>query len=158
MKENVFDVLLYVFENYMDTDQPIYPDRDELELELQEAGFTRNEVEKALKWLDGLDEVRNQPLDQWHPQSSIRIYTPAESKKINTECRGFLHFLESIGVVDQTVREWVIDRAMALDTQDFDLEQMKWIVLMVLFSQPGQEAALAWMEDLIYEEQQGTLH
>ncbi|MCL5801504.1 MAG: DUF494 domain-containing protein, partial [Gammaproteobacteria bacterium] len=32
------------------------------------------------------------------------------------------------------------------------------VVLMVLFNQPGQEAAVAWMEDLVYEEMTGTMH
>jgi Smg protein len=39
-----------------------------------------------------------------------------------------------------------------------DLEQMKWIILMVLFNQPGQEQAYAWMEDLVFNETQGALN
>ena len=39
-----------------------------------------------------------------------------------------------------------------------DLEQLKWIILMVLFNQPGQEAAYAWMEDLVFEDTPGRLH
>jgi len=30
--------------------------------------------------------------------------------------------------------------------------------LMVLFNQPGQEAAFAWMEDLVFDEAIGHLH
>ena len=40
---------------------------------------------------------------------------------------------------------------MALDTGDFDISQLKWVVLMVLFNQPGAEAAYAWMEDLVFD-------
>jgi len=32
------------------------------------------------------------------------------------------------------------------------------VVLMVLFSQPGQELAYARMEDLVFEEQSGLAH
>ena len=39
----------------------------------------------------------------------------------------------------------------ALDTEELNLEQVKWVVLMVLSCQPGQEAACARMEDLLYE-------
>ena len=35
-------------------------------------------------------------------------------------------------------------------TPDIDVEQVKWVVLMVLFSQPGQEVAFSRMEDLVY--------
>ena len=41
---------------------------------------------------------------------------------------------------------------------EIDLEQLKWVVLMVLFNQPGREAAFAWMEDLVFEETTGMLH
>jgi Smg protein len=47
---------------------------------------------------------------------------------------------------------------MALDADDMDIEQLKWIVLMVLFNEPGQEAAYAWMEDLVFDNVAGTLH
>ena len=46
---------------------------------------------------------------------------------------------------------------MALDSVDIDVEQVKWVVLMVLFSQPGQEDAFARMEDLVFEDV-GAVH
>jgi Smg protein len=47
---------------------------------------------------------------------------------------------------------------MALDGDDIDLEKLKWVVLMVLFSQPGQETAFARMEDLVFDERPGAVH
>ena len=47
--------------------------------------------------------------------------------------------------------EILVDRLLALESADIDVEQIKWVVLMVLFNQPGQEDAYAWMEDLVYE-------
>ena len=35
---------------------------------------------------------------------------------------------------------------------------IKWVVLMVLFSQPGQETAFSRMEDLVFEDRSGALH
>ncbi|MEZ5671400.1 MAG: DUF494 family protein [Thiotrichaceae bacterium] len=68
-------------------------------------------------------------------------------------------FLEQANILDPQTRELVIDRVMALDTEEFTLEQLKWVVLMVLFNQPGQESSLAWMEDLVYDEvMQGKFH
>ena len=45
----------------------------------------------------------------------------------------------------------MIERLLALDTEELGLEQVRWVVLMVLSSQPGQEAACARMEDLVYD-------
>jgi len=47
---------------------------------------------------------------------------------------------------------------MALDALDIEVEQVKWVVLMVLFSQPGQENAFARMEDLVFDEVSDALH
>ena len=36
--------------------------------------------------------------------------------------------------------------------EEIDLDQLKWVVLMVLFNQPGRESAYAWMEDLVIDQ------
>ena len=38
------------------------------------------------------------------------------------------------------------------------LEDIKWVVLMVLFNQPGQEANVAWMEDMMFDSDQEYRH
>lgn len=159
MKENILDVLMYLFENYMDNEVEQNPDQETLKLELVEAGFCQTEINKAFIWLEGLAELQeNLPPQTLGSSQSIRIFTDQENVKLSTECRGFMLFLEQIGVLDQANRELVIDRVMALETEDFDLEQLKWVVLMVLFNQPGQEAAFVWVEDMVYEETAGSLH
>ena len=61
-------------------------------------------------------------------------------------------------MLDSITRELVIDRVMALDTETIDLEQLKWVVLMVLFNQPGKEPLYGWMEDFVFDGQAGLLH
>ena len=60
--------------------------------------------------------------------------------------------------VDAEQRELVIDRAMALDQDEIDLDDLKWVVLMVLFNQPGSEAAFAWMESQIFANDPEPVH
>jgi Smg protein len=159
MKQDVFDILLYLFENYMYEENELEHDRDSLQLELQDAGFRRNEISKAFEWLEGLGTIdydgASPPLGS---QQSFRIFSDDEMAKLDSECRGFLLFLEQMGVLDHATREMVIDRVMALDSEEVELEQLKWVILMVLFNQPGQEAAVAWMEDLVLDEMVGQLH
>jgi Smg protein len=50
--------------------------------------------------------------------------------------------LERARVLSSAQREIVIERMLALDTDEPDTEQLKWVVLMVLSSQPGQELAV----------------
>jgi Smg protein len=55
-------------------------------------------------------------------------------------------------------RELVIDRLLALDHDEIDVEQAKWVVMMVLFSQPGQQEAYAKMEDLVFADDSAWVH
>ena len=159
MKENVLDVLMYLFENYLyDEEMELEPDEDSLRTELSAAGFHNAEIDKAFAWLEGLVSLQENIGDEPLHHHSLRVFTDAETEKLDAETRGFLLFLEQVGVLDQASREMVIDRVMALDPDVVDLEQLKWVVLMVLFNLPGQEAAFAWMEDLVFNEMAGSLH
>lgn len=158
-KENVFDVLMYLFENYMDEGPEFQPDQGALTHELSLAGFHKGEISKAFLWLEGLSDQRDRPERKPVANSqSLRQFGDAELVRLNAECRGFLLFMEQCGVLDATTREIVIDRAMALDLEELALEQLKWIILMVLFNQPGHEHAYALLEDLVFDEMQGHLH
>jgi Smg protein len=159
MKENVFDVLMYLFENYVDEGPEFDPDQEALSAELAEAGFARGEIRKAFSWLEELSALRTQqpePLAAASP--AVRHYTPRERDRLNPECRGFLHVMETTGVLTPLTREIVIDRVMALEAEDIDLEQLKWVTRMVLFNQPGHEAAYDILESLVFEDLPGQLH
>jgi Smg protein len=47
---------------------------------------------------------------------------------------------------------------MALDAEEVDLNDLKWVILMVLFSQPGQEAACAFLESDLLESEGEALN
>ncbi len=138
MKENVLDVLMYLFENYMSDDIEFDTDEESLRVELQEAGFQSIEISKAFEWLEGLVALQDFP--EKLPlvnTSSLRVYTAEEADKLDLDARGFLMFLEQTGVLDHNTREMVIDRVMALDEDEIDIEQLKWVTLMVLFHGGG---------------------
>ncbi len=159
MKESVLDILIYLFENYMDTaeDQP-QPDRERLRDELERAGFDENAVVRALAWMDGLGAARHHGSVPCAATRAVRVFSSHEQARLDTECRGLLLHLEHIGILSPAQRELVIDRLMALDAEDIDIEQLKWVVLMVIFIQPGQEQALARIQDLVFEERADALH
>jgi Smg protein len=155
MKENVFDVLIYLFENYLDGESEPTPDPDAIRTELLEAGFPQPEVNKAFDWLESLAE--HQPI-RAASIPAFRVFSDEECAKLDTDCRGLLMFLEQSGILVPASRELVIDRVMALNEETISLENLKWIVLMVLFSQPNEEVAFARMENLVYETVPGYMH
>jgi Smg protein len=158
MKENVLDLLMYLFENYIYDEPEEEPDRDSLSQSLEEAGFSAGEIERAFSWLDGLAEQRELPEIGGHEHNPIRVFTPEEHRRLDVDARGFILYLENIGVLDPLRREMVIDRLAALETEDISLEDVKWVILMVLFNQPGQEANYAWMEDLVFDDEGAYRH
>ena len=112
----------------------------------------RGNVERALDWLADLADVRAaklQPMSRAPHSPSLRLFSDGELARLSTESRGFLLHLERHGILSPLQREVVIDRLLALDAEELDTEQIKWVVLMVLSSQPGQEQAFARMEDLV---------
>ena len=158
MKQGVLDILIYLFENYMDDAEPCpQPDRTLLKEELEHAGFEGADVGRALQWLDGLTESPDGESDRADVRA-IRVFSYLEQLRLDADCRGFLMHLEQIGILAAGQRELVIDRLMALDADEIDIEKVKWVVLMVLFSQPGQEQAYARMEDLVFEERTDAIH
>ncbi len=159
MKETVLDVLMYIFDNFVEEDLEFVPDQELLRTELTEAGFCDHQIEKAFSWLEGLELQKecNNPHNKSVIPSS-RLFNDEELEKLDTECRGFLLFLEHAGVLNSIERELVIDRIMALETDEIDLQQLKWVVLMVLFNQPEKETSISWMEDIVMDDINANLH
>jgi len=162
MKESILDVLLYLFEHYFTDDADLVRDRDSLRSgplfeELGQAGFSPAEINKAIEWLDALAQQRPS-VSSPRAGGPTRVYFGPELDKLDVECRGFLLFLEQHGILDAGQRELVLDRAMALDQDELDLDDLKWVVLMVLFNQPGSEAAYAWMETQMFEDEPEPVH
>lgn len=141
----MFDILVYLFENFFHAEA--YPEPEQLALKLSAAGFEDEEISEALQWLDGLQEVGSDCSPAISVDNdSVRCFGPEEIAKLDTECRGFLAFLESAGVLNPLTRELILERAMALSDHSVSLSKLKIIVLMVLWNQHQA------MDTLILEE------
>ena len=150
----MFEVLVYVYENYWQGDA--CPELHQLSRKLTAVGFEADEIQAALVWLNGLNIAAQntqarQPDDSgasmvnpparpsaqaFQPQSadSLRVYSVAEQEHLGAQALGFVSFLESSGVLPSLMREIVIDRAMAAPGDPLALDDLKIIVLMVYWS------------------------
>ena len=148
---SVLDILIYVFDRYMLADAPDVPEREELAQDLELAGFTCDNVERALDGLADLAGERDRPSLAETGARAMRVFAESELNHLPSECRGYLLTLERIGILSPQQREIVIERLLALDSAELDVDQLKWVILMVLSSQPGEELACARMEDLVFD-------
>jgi Smg protein len=149
---------MYLFENFSEQEPEAGPDQVILREELLQAGFGEFEVDRALGWLEELTAGGEHPFANPPAAPSFRLFNGRELARLDAECRGYVMYLEQIGILSPVHRELVLDRLMALEAEDIGVEQVKWVVLMVLFSQPGQEAAFARMEDLVFDQNDGGVH
>ena len=153
MTGSVLDILIYVFDRYMLVEAPAVPRREHLARDLERAGFAPAKVERALDWLTDLafGQKRASPDASCAPAGGVRIFSDGELMRLSTECRGLLLSLERARVLTTQQREIVIERMLALDADDPDTEQLRWVVLMVLSSQPECELAVERLGGLMLE-------
>lgn len=155
----MFEILMFLFENYMDSNAALKMDNETLLVELERIGFDRYEINRALQWLDGLLQFQKAVSDgPALTPLAIRHFLPEEAERFGVEGRGLLLYLEQIGVLDPITREIAIDRVMALDYREVDLGRIKWVILMVLFSQPDKKTALNLMQDMVLADAFDVLH
>jgi len=136
MKENMLEVLIYLFENYIVNGVEFEPEQDELAEELLGAGFPNDEIDKAFAWLEELLNV----CEDSEPENLIKSR------------------LVGVGVLDQSLRETVIDRIMALDGVRVDLDHVRWVVLMVLTNRPNYDDVAEWAEVVVADEMLPVIH
>jgi Smg protein len=150
---SVLDILIYVFDHYMLVETPAVPRREHLARDLERLGFAPAKVERALDWLTDLafGQGRESPTQTGTPTQCVRVFSDGELMRLSTECRGLLLTLERARVLTSQQREIVIERLLALDAEEPDTEQLKWVVLMVLSSQPGCELAVERLGGLMLE-------
>ncbi len=158
MKE-VFEVLMYVFDNHLQSNSLLMAKDPDLIDELFAIGFDPIAVAEALTWLDDLmvlvDLNKATRLEQ---PASIRLFDDDEMVKLDISARNHLLFLENIGILDSLSRELVIERAMAFNTEYVDMADIKIITLLVLFNQPDKIELLTEMEHLMLTDALDTLH
>jgi Smg protein len=158
----MFDVLVYLYENYWRPDA--CPDHEQLSRKLSAVGFESDEIQEALHWLDGLalrtgELTRSEPAGTALAQSAtaVRVYLREEQELLGEESLGFIRFLESAGVLSPALREMVIDRATAVGSGPLELDDLKIIVLMVFWSL-GEEPDTLILDELFVAPEDRLIH
>jgi Smg protein len=134
----MFDVLVYLYENYWRPDA--CPSHLQLSRKLSAVGFESDE------------SCTGQQAD-----ASVRLYTEHERELLGDESIGFISFLESAGVLPPPMREMVVDRATAIGDGPMELDDLKIIVLMVFWSL-GEEPDALILDELFVAPEERIVH
>jgi Smg protein len=142
----MYDILVYVFENCQQNEVAYESDR--VAKKLSAAGFEDSDISEALHWLAGVLRSPQAGVDNLPDgKRSFRAFAPRELAKLDAQCRGFLLTLEHSGILNAQTRELVIERCLAASGDSLTLEQLKLVVLMVLWNQQTATSRLV-AEDL----------
>lgn len=141
----MYDILVYVFENCQQSD--VAYDREGVAKKLSAAGFEDSDISEALHWLAGVRSPQGEFGVLPDTRTTFRAYAPRELAKLDAACRGFLYTLEHSGILSPQNRELVVERSLAASGDMLSLDQLKLIVLMVLWNQQTPTSQLV-AEDL----------
>jgi Smg protein len=142
----MYDILVYVFENCQQAE--LAYDRDRVAKKLSAAGFEDSDISEALHWLAGVTRAPEGTVERAAASPhAFRAFAAREIAKLDAQCRGFLLTLEQSGILDLQTRELVIERALAAAGDSLSLEQLKLVVLMVLWNRQTPTSRLV-AEDL----------
>ena len=158
MKENVLDVLTYMFESYFYDEIDTLFNRESMLEELVEVGFDHHDVEHAFDWLADLPSSHEDLALTSLTHKTIRIFDVGETAKLDSECRGYLFKLEQMGILTAASRELVIDRVMALEANEITMEQLRWVSLIVLYNLANSDIPYSWLEDIVMDLSSSHIH
>ena len=143
----MYDILVYLFENCQQHE--VSDEKERVAKKLSAAGFEESDISEALTWLAGVARGPHRSFAAL-PDSgaAFRAYAPKELAKLDAECRGLLIYFEQSGILSPQARETVIDRALAATGDGLTIEQLKLIILMVLWKHQTPSSRLV-AEDLL---------
>jgi len=143
----MYDILVYLFENCQQHE--VSDEKERVAKKLSAAGFEESDISEALTWMAG---VARGPHRSFAPLpasgAAFRAYAPKELAKLDADCRGLLIYFEQSGILNPQSRETVIDRALAATGEGLTIEQLKLVVLMVLWKHQTPSSRLI-AEDLL---------
>jgi Smg protein len=119
MNGTVLDILIYVFDRYMLSDGPRCPSATNWRRISSARASSEANVERALDWLADLAGERDRnPAAHAAGASSMRIYTDSELRACRPNAAAICCQLERTGILSPLQREIVIDRLLALESEE----------------------------------------
>ncbi len=154
MTNNILDVLTFMFDILFESaeqDSTQEVDDDLLKSHLSDAGFDADRIEKALNWLDNIAALQDGSVTAFDTtHNSMRIYNELEKNKLDSKARGFIMFMENMGQLSASQREIVIDQVMSLGDSKLTIDDLKWVVMMVIGNSAEAPVPAQWMESVMF--------
>ncbi len=136
MSERVVEILVYLMSQIREKNGGI-EGIDGVSKELLNQGYTENEINAAFSWLfdkiqmDQEEILAESSVELHH---SFRVLHEAEKLVIRPEAQGYLIQLKELGIISESDLEQIIERAMMLGVNAVTANDIKSLVVSLLFS------------------------
>lgn len=128
----MFEILMYLFENYFDAGA--YPAVDKLSRKLVAAGFEDDEISEAISWITAMQDGHAVRYASEFNYPGLRHFGAPELHAMSAEARQFLIATQQHGLISKLELEMIIDRAVALQQRQLSVDKLKLVTLMVLWN------------------------
>ena len=135
MKEEFLDIVAVIVKQISEGGGSGPRDRNIIEGLLAE-GYDLMDIDDALSWFESLTEGAGElgGVEFWPGFKGVRVQARWEREAMTPGAFSYLMRLNRAGFVEDSFREAIVDRVMDLSIADFDVEQMKALLGLVLYS------------------------
>ena len=113
------------------------------------AGDPVTALETIVAEIQPIDPAFLDPRSEAQARADVRAAKSA--KELAEEGIDFICYLESTGILTPTTREMLLNGLLNLNADNIDVDDLQWLALIILFTQPEQEQAFASMESLMFD-------
>jgi len=103
---------------------------------LLDEGFDPVDIDDALSWFESLagsgEELGG--VELWDGFKGLRVQSAAERDALTPDAFAYLSRLNRTGIIDDRLRETVLDKILELSIPSFGTEQLKALLCLVLYS------------------------
>ncbi len=134
MRERMYDMMRILVEISLQGSN-ILNDEHELTQALGSHGFQPDEIYDALSWVQQILGERGDYAESYSRSSrgaAVRILHPEERLAFSPAAHGLILRLYNNGVIDDFLREEIIQRCIDLAAEEIGLEEVKTITLLIL--------------------------
>lgn len=130
MNERVL-VIVTIIAQYLLSDGE-FPAQSDLVNELLASGFAAEEINAAFLWME---RINHDPVERQAPEfraPTFRVFSSEECRFLGVEARGFLVRLRLLGLIDESLFEEMVQRALTDASQELGLDEIKIVAAQAL--------------------------
>lgn len=160
MKQALFEVLVYLFNNYVEKEVSLPENSDQIIQDLQNAGFAFERIEEIYQLLHNLTNLFQhfkQPVE-FNDNNAFRVLNPIEQLKLDTKNQGLLILFEQLGILEPKLREAILEQVLLSDSSFISAEELKGLIMIVLMKEIPEIYQHSWMSSMLLPEQNHTIH